>query len=348
MSTSRIQQATNHFRAQLKARQVHAEQILEAAYAEVLKVIEPQLSRLYDQIAAKQQAGEDIPLSWLYEERRLQAIKQLISGQIDQFAAFGKITTGQLQQQAIILGSQLAQTQLEATVPSGVTWSFGVPSIDAIIRLVGATQAGSPLADLFAGFGAEAAKSASDALISGVSLGWGPQRIASQVSQALDVPRWRALTVARTESVRAYKGAALENYRANSDVVGGWIWVCALLKSSCAACVAMHGTRHSLDEQLQDHPCGRCTMAPETKSWADILGPLGIDTSDIKETRLNLQSGSDWLSGQDEATQKAILGPKYNGWSNGDFSLEDMVGENRSQQWGKSIYERSLKDLVST
>src|SRR5260221_1765636 len=346
MSLSQLQSAITHYRQQLKAREAQAEQALEQAYTQVLSTIQPMLDQLYQQISDKLNAGEDIPLSWLYEQHRLETLASWIDDQISQFGTFAQMQVGQLQYQGVQLGQQAAQWLLQATVPAGVNFSFGFPSPQAIANLVGATQAGSPLADLFSGFGAEAAQGVKDALITGLSLGYNPRDIAPSVQQALGISRNRALTISRTEMLRSYRGANLETYRANDDVVDGWIWNCALMKSSCAACVAMHGTFHSLDEELQDHPCGACSPIPHTKSWADILGPLGIDTSGIPETSIDVQSGSEWFDGQSAETQRAILGPKYEAWSNGDFTLDDVVGHASDPVWGDSIYEKSLKELV--
>jgi len=346
MSLSQLQSAITHYRQQLKAHEAQAEQALEQAYAQVLSTIQPMLDQLYQQISDKLDAGEEIPLSWLYEQRRLEAISQYIEGQINHFGMLAQMQVGQLQQQAVQLGQQAAQWLLQATVPTGIQWSFGIPSPSALAQFIGATQVGSPLADLFSGFGAEAAQGVKDALITGLSLGYNPRDIAPSVQQALGISRNRALTISRTEMIRSYRGANLETYRANDDVVDGWIWNCALLKSSCAACVAMHGTFHSLDEELQDHPCGACSPIPHTKSWSDILGPLGIDTSDIPDTSPDIQSGSEWFDGQSAETQRAILGPKYEAWSNGDFTLDDVVGHSSDPVWGDSIYEKSLKELV--
>src|SRR5260221_4805339 len=346
MSLSQLQSTIAHYRQQLKAREVQAEQALEAAYANTLQVIQPMLNHLYQQISDKLDTGEDIPLSWLYEQRRLEALTQFIEGQINQFGMLAKMQQAQRQHMAVQLGQQAGQWLLQATVPAGVTFSFGFPSPQAIANLVGATQAGSPLADLFSGFGAEAAQGVKDALITGLTLGYNPRDIAPQVQQALGISRNRALTISRTEMIRSYRGANLETFRANDDMVDGWIWNCALMKSSCAACVAMHGTEHSLDEELQDHPCGACSPIPHTKSWADILSPLGIDTSGIPETSIDVQSGSEWFDGQSAETQRAILGPKYEAWSNGDFTLDDVVGHASDPVWGDSIYEKSLKELV--
>src|SRR5216684_2105393 len=346
MSLSQLQSAIAHYRAQLKAHEAQAEQALEQAYANTLQVIQGRLNLLYQAIDIQMQSGGNVPIEWLYEQHRMETLEIFIQGQVDQFGALAQMQVGQLQHMAVQLGQQAGQWLLQATVPAGVNFSFGFPSPDAIAHLVGATQAGSPLADLFSGFGAEAAQGVKDALITGLTLGYNPRDIAPQVQQALGISRNRALTISRTEMIRSYRGANQATFQANSDVVDQWIWNCALDRTSCSACVAMHGTEHSLDETLDEHPNGRCSMIPKTKSWSDILSPMGIDSSGIPETSIDVQSGSDWFDGQSEATQRAILGPKYDAWSNGDFTLDDVVGHASDPIWGDSIYEEPLKELV--
>jgi len=343
---SRIQAITQQYRKQLLAREAQAVKTLEASYAHTLATIQPQLDKLYKEIADKQANGETVPLSYLYEQRRLQALKAFITKQINQYAMLGLTQTGQLQHVGAMLGQQSAQAMLQASKPPSIKYSFGVPSPEAITNMVGVTQSGSPLSDLFNGFGEEAANGASKALITGVSLGWNPRRIAPQIEQALGVSRNRALVISRTECLRAYRSMQFANYQANSDVLDGWVWVCALTKNSCAACVAMHGSQHPLSEELQDHPCGRCAAVPLTKSWSDILGPLGVNTDSIPDTSINIPSGSDWFDNQDEDTQKAILGNKYQAFKNGDFDLSDVIHVHNDPDWGKSISEKPLKALV--
>src|SRR5260221_5281116 len=164
MSQGRLQQTIAHYRAQLKAREAQAEQALEAAYANTLQVIQPMLASLYQQISDKSLAGEDIPLSWLYEQRRLEALTQFIEGQINQFGMLAQMQVGQLQHMAVQLGQQAGQWLLQATVPAGVTFSFGFPSPPAIANLLGGTQARSPLAGLFSSLRAAAAPSVQGAL----------------------------------------------------------------------------------------------------------------------------------------------------------------------------------------
>jgi len=346
MSTpGRITQIIQRYRTLLADREAKAVQALEAGYQHTLAVIGPKLDRLYDEMIERLAEGEQIPLSWLYEAGRLEKLKRLIISQVNAYGAQAQLAVGQLQHIGVALGKSAAADLLSAQVPEGIEWAFGVASPRAIADLVGATQAGSPLADLFAGFGEKAAADVASALIRGLTLGDNPRQVARSINQILDEPRQRALTIARTEMNRAYRGAANETYRANADAVEGWIWSADLSRRTCAACIAMNGTEHPLSEDLESHVNCRCAPVPKTKSWSDILGP-DVDTSDLSDTRPQIQSGEDWLAGQSEQTQRAILGAKYQGWSKGDFSLSDVVGHKHDETWGHSIYEKPLKALV--
>lgn len=321
---------------------------LDAAHQRTLKQIATHLDALYDAMVEKLATGDKIPVSWLHEAGRLEAITKLISHAIGQFAALSLMQVQALQHLAVDLGTNAAQAFLHATVPDGIHWSFGLPSLKALAELVGVTQDGSPLADLFNGFGREAAQQVEDALLRGVTLGNNPREIARDVEDALGVSRNRALTIARQESLRCYKNAATETYRENDDVVEQWRWTCALNARTCAACIAMDGTLHPLGEDLESHTCCRCQPVCVTRDWRDILSDAGIDTSslDLPDTRPTLPTGADWLDNQSEAVQKQVLGPRYKGWKAGDFSLKDMVQHVHDPNWGHSIKVKPMKALV--
>jgi SPP1 gp7 family putative phage head morphogenesis protein len=246
------------------------------------------------------------------------------------------------------LGLESAQQMLRDAIPSAVKSVFGVPSTNALESLVGATQKGSPLADLFSGFGKEAADLTTKALVSGVTNGDNPRVIAKGVQDALGVSRQRALVITRNEALRCYKSAALETYRANDDVCGSWIWICDLSDRTCLACILLNGTEHPLSEDMQSHVCCRCSPSPKTRSFADILGDLGISSDSIEETSLSLPSGEDWFMQQSEETQKAIFNSNsaYDLWKSGDVSLQDFIGYNHDKAWGTSVRIKSVKELV--
>jgi SPP1 gp7 family putative phage head morphogenesis protein len=346
MAQGKLQQVTSHYRAQLLAHQQQAEQQLEAWYKYVLATIQPRLNTLYKQIGDMQQSGETIPPSWLYEKNRLGSIKQLIVSHVGSFAHNAAQVVLNLQHVGAALGQQAASAQLEATVPTGIDYQFGVPSLKAITDMVGTLQDGSPLADLFATFGEQAAKDVQSALITGLTLGDNPRKVARSVEQALDVPRSRALTIARTEMIRPYRSAALETYNENSDVVDQWVWIADLSGRTCAACIAMNGTLHDLSEDFESHVNCRCSPSPQTKSWADILPD--VDLSGIEETSVQVQDGSEWFDQQDASTQKQILGSNaaYAAYKDGAITLNDLVGKQHSDAWGTSRYQKSLKEAI--
>jgi len=349
MSQGQMQRHLAQYRQLLLHREQQALQSLERAYQNSLKGIQPRLDRLYDQMVNALGDGEKLPANWLYEAGRLEAIKKFLKGEINHFGVLAQLTTGQLQRFGVQLGERAALDLLKATLPTGVKWSFGVPSPAAIANLVGATQAGSPLADLFSGFGAEAAENVSKALITGLTAGDNPRKVATDVQQALGTSRNRALTISRNEMLRCYKSAALESYRANDDIMSQWRWQADKSGRTCAVCLAMDGSLHDLDEDFESHVQCRCAPVPVTKSWEDILSGTGIDTS-IPETSASAddyQSGSDWFAQQSEAVQRQVLGnAKYKAYQNGDLELSDLVGVSHDEKWGASRYEKSLKDAL--
>lgn len=339
--SGRLQSVIAQYRQQLLHHEAQAQASLNSAHAHTIAKIQPHIDKITKQIGDAQQSGQPVPLHWLYEQNRLKTTKALISGQIDQYGALAKGTTVALKKKGVQLGEQSGIAQLDATMPESTPYSFGVPSDQAIASIVGSTQKGSPLADLFAGFGAEAADRVGKILISAITLGDNPRKIARDVEDALDISRARALTICRTECLRAYRMSNLATFQANDDICEGWVWISSLDARCCASCIAMHGTVHSLDEELQGHPNCRCSRAAKTKDWSDILG-MDIGISSPKPLL-----GSDWFDDQSEAVQRQILGSNaaYEAYDKG-ASLSDFVGINHDKDWGSSVYQRSAKEVA--
>ena len=92
----------------------------------------------------------------------------------------------------------------------------------------------------------------------------------------------------------------------------------------------MDGTVHRLNERLDDHPNGRCVMAPLPKGMP----------------RPERQTGAEWFAAQSEDVQRQVLGRDgYEAYRNGEVTLGDFVGRKRSAEWGTMRYARSLKAI---
>jgi hypothetical protein len=279
-----------------------------------------------------------IPLSFATSSN-YQVVSQ-IKTSINHFGESIKPIIGQVIQHGTQHGTAMAHAQMQASVPRGHTYTFALAHPD-----ISAQHRAALTYHLFDKYGNDAANVAIEAIKQGVIAGRGPLIIARDLMSTLDISLVSALNTSRTESMYALRSATLENYRANDDVVDAWIWY-ATLGTACAMCTAMHGTEHSLDEEMDSHNNCRCCQVPKTKSWADIFAGTGIDGDSIPETTIDVQSGATWFADQSEAQQRDILGPsKYNAYKAGAITLNDLVGKTRDKQWGASQYEKSLKDL---
>jgi SPP1 gp7 family putative phage head morphogenesis protein len=247
------------------------------------------------------------------------------------------------QQRAAVAAAQAHAAELVPAAagdgPPGVAVRFDRLPTGALEELVGALADGSPLADLLGELGPAAARSVREALVAGLATGQGPRAIARRIRADLGGSLARALTIARTETLRAYRESSRRAYRANDDVVAGWIWHAQLGPRTCAACWAMHGSRHALDERLDGHPNCRCSMIPVTKSWAELGFP------GVPDARPVIEPGEEAFRRLPAADQLAVLGPaKHAAYRAGEIGLADLVARDRSERWGTTRREASLAE----
>src|SRR5699024_8554490 len=143
--------------------------------------------------------------------------------------------------------------------------------------------------------------------------------------------RNRALTIARTEQLDAYRDASRRHNLANRDVLQGWRWIADLSDRTCRSCLAMHGTDHPIQEAGPiDHHQGRCTRVPITKSWAD----LGVDADEPPDATPN---AADWFEQQPEQVQRDILTNRgYEAWRAGDYPMSDWSARRSTPGWRDS------------
>lgn len=113
-----------------------------------------------------------------------------------------------------------------------------------------------------------------------------------------------------------------------------------LLVHNCMSCVAMHGTEHTLDEALDDHHAGRCTMLPITLSARE----LGLNVSEETQT---VQSGEEWFRSLSREKQIATMGAsKWKAWNAGEFDFAQLSEPYQNDVYGQMRREASLKGLI--
>jgi hypothetical protein len=213
----------------------------------------------------------------------------------------------------------------------GITAPFATLPADALHHLAGHLQDGTPLSDVFNRYGDDAAESMKQVLFTGVAQGVGARKIASGLVKVVQtLTRYKAMQIARTESLRAYRQAAIGTYQQNADITDGWVWYCENLPSSCVSCLFMDGTEHEFSEPFfGSHPQCRCSAQPRFKNHKSNWG----------------KPGREWFADQDDETQSQMLGPSmYNLYAAGHVTLGDLV-DRRDSPWGPTCNTKSVIQL---
>ena len=331
------------FRAALVARDAAAAARIVEAYGLAYRRIERDLAAITARIAAAQAAGEPLGVSWAFQQMRLTNLRATVASEIRRFAVVvaDEVLASQATnvRVAVAEARTLAMLAVEETTP-GLVATFLDPDPRSLESLVGFLSDGSPLRDLLDELPAHAVRSVEGALVEAVSTGRNPRETALRMRRALGGNVNRALTIARTESLRAYRETTRETYAANGDVVRGWVWHSARDSRTCSVCWAMHGSEFENREPLGSHPNCRCALVPKTATWEE----LGVEG--LPDTTPRVEPGPAAFARLPKTTQKRILGPgKFALYEAGEIDLPDLVRKTDDPRWGPSRSERPLRAL---
>lgn len=341
-----LRAAVERHREALLRRERAAAGRMVRAYGAAWSRISRDLTGLTERIEEARASGEEVSVSWLYQVDRLEALRAAVEREIGEFAfAAEAVVTAEQRaavEAALADSRELARAAL-GRAPGTVEMPWNRLPREAVQDLVGALSDGSPLAALLAELPGRAGEGVARALTTGVALGRGPRELAREVRRELGGNLARALTISRTETLRAYRESSRRSYGENSDVVRRWRWHAELGDRTCASCLAMHGTEHETEEALESHVNCRCAMVPVPISWEE-LGLAGVP-----DTRPDPgPSGEEWLERQDDGVVAKILGPSgAEAWQRREVSLRDFVHETYSSRWGITRRQASLQDALA-
>jgi SPP1 gp7 family putative phage head morphogenesis protein len=296
---------------------------LSQAYSRIDKSLTRQLRELQREIEQAQKEGKTVNRDWLRRSFRYQSLIRQVKAEVSGYSAGVSQFIEAKQQQAFDLGQLHATSLITAAMPE---ITFARLPTEAINELVGVMQDGTPLSKVLDRLGGEAARDIREALITGLGSGHGAAKIGRSIRQIIDIPRWNALRLARTEVMRAYRQSSLETYAANDDVLDGWYWLSAKSTRTCAACWDLHGTFFPLSKTFfPAHVACRCTSVPA-----------------VKGSHPDIQTGSVAFANLPADEQQTILGPsRYEMYVSGT-SLDDFVILTRDKDWGGAYQVRPL------
>lgn len=182
-------------------------------------------------------------------------------------------------------------------------------------------------------------------LVHGISDGDNGEDVArttARVQAAWDLTLTRAVNIARTEILDAYRNAMWRSDQANSDVLAGWVWTSALDRRTCPGCWSKHGTVYPASTPGPwDHQQGRCARVPVVRPWRE----LGID---LEEPPGAIRDARSVFDGLDEKDQLKIMGPaRLAALRAGQVEWSDLAIRRSTSGWRDSFAARSVSDLLN-
>lgn len=357
------------FQKRLLKQERRASSQMVRAYQSAWKRLREQIDALqaeYDKAIAE---GEEVSQNWWYKKQRAHELERQIAEELNKFSIWADKLISDEQKRVIEETLEHTDDMMmlgldERALRLNIMFNRINPR--AIEAMVGITQKQSPLYKLFMKLAREGAQNAVNALRNGITLGWNPRKVARLIRDALGTALNRALTIARTETLRAQRIAANENYRANDGVVKGWRWSASLDGRTCPSCYAMHGTIHPLSETMESHVNCRCTSIPQTHSYQELFERYGLNPEDgsnidlmnnreevykkynISPDKLRrVMGGEEAFRSLSEAEQRGILGnTRWLAWRDGKLNFGDFVKKTYDPEYGGGIGLPSLRETL--
>jgi len=332
--------AMREFKAGLLQREAGQMREMAGRWLGVERALEAQVDALAYDFAQRRENGKAITPGALY---RMTRYKSLLAQTKEQFAEYagwaeGRVREGQEREGRVSL-TEAAQA-IQLSYEGRVGPQFDRLPVEAIESMVGVAGDGRPLGDLLReriapGYSGDQRASVwaqlTQALVDSTALGRNPRDTARKMRDSLAGGLTKALTIARSEQMRVYRQAGLDQYKA-SGVVQGQKRLAAHDSRVCAACIADEGTLYSLEATISDHPQGRCTAVPLVDGMPEI----------------HWLSGEAWFRTQPEGVQRSILGPgKFDAWRDGQFEFGALATPTFDETWGAGLRPTSLADLLA-
>ena len=286
--------------------------------------------------------------AWLYRQERYRSLIESLQLNLAEWLGAAHTQITEAKRESLTVATVDAEDLALAAMGRGpdrgelaIRASFMALPAAALDAMIGRTSEGQPLALLLLQAIPEHTVAVRDALIAGVGRGLGTREIAREVRNASNEPLTRALTIARTEVIGAYRQATDMAYR-ESSVVRAWQWYAALNERTCPVCLAMHGTTHPLEESLDSHPACRCTKLPVTPSWSE-LGFAGVP-----DERPEIPTGAAEFERMTHDERLAIVGPaRLQLIESGEATLQDLISFTQSAVWGRGRKLTPLAELTA-
>lgn len=298
-------------------------------WLEIERRLDADITALAFEMQRLKDEGKIITESVLLKSQRYKQLRDQMEREIAKYNrdyAVGMIADQQAQYAK--LGIDAAQTAMRSAMGT-IGYNFNLINIDAVMNMIGFAGNGSPLYTLLQKDYGDAVSGLTNALINGIARGYGPVKTAREMANGFGMGLDRAILIARTETIRSYRTATTEQYRASGAVTGYRRLV--YKPTACLACLMRDGEYFDVAEELSDHPGGMCTSISSIRGVKDV----------------QWETGKQWFNKLSPDEQRAKMGAeKYQLWKDGQFKLDDLSRLQHSSVWGDSPRVATISELL--
>lgn len=314
-----IYELSEDFKKAMEAKELKTLLVLSQAY---IAALENLLPLVMDFIEEASELPKPLQEKDAIKLARYKTLVDQLTAELTTLEAEVKKQGGSLQASAVQQGAKDATALITNQFPPGDPQldAFNQLPRDAIRELLSFAQPGGPLAAILEANGEGTLAKATQVLLDGLVQGKSPNEIVKAFQREWGGSLDRALRIVRTETLRSYREASRNLYKANSGVVTGYVRSAAKNPRTCIACLAADGRFYDLETPLDEHPNGRCALIPVTQYYQ----PPG-------------ETGQQWFDSQPEAVQAQMLGPKKYAEYKSGKDLWDFVKVHESALWGDSL-----------
>lgn len=331
-------------RARLNDATLAVEVELTRAWVNAWDSLSADLQETVENILARTAKGERVPRYLLTRDERLRQALAQVHDTILTLVAAVNDTTVERVRSTIVTASDDTRQVLTTQAPPGQALPFVQPDPDALDAII--ARSGERIVALSKGLPENVMRVVRSNLMRGITVGDNPRTVAArmvrQAGTGFDGGLARAMTIARTEMLDAYRQASTLNALANKDLIVGRRWLSTLSPRTCPSCLSKHGEVFPPDTSgPDDHPNGRCAFVDVLKPWSE-LGFPGINEPDpVWADR------DEWWDTLHEDTKRGILGPgKYRLMADGDIGWADLSVKRSADGWRDSYVTPPLAHLV--
>lgn len=319
------------FRDELGRREEAVMKQMAQLWLNVERGVRAEAERLTEEIARRQALGEAVPIQFVRRWERYQRYTEQAQAQLRSYDAAVQPILERGVRANLQLGLDSANETLELAYSGIEAPSWSRLNVEAVEQMAGMLRPTTALGALLRRGSDLAFDEAEAALVRGLALGRGAKQVAADIADAAGFSFERSILIARTEMNRAYRFASTAQYRDSGVVTGFRRQV--YKPTACFACLMMDGEYYPVEQELYDHPRGKCGLVPvvvggHSPSW---------------------ETGKEWFTKLPEEEQRRIMGAgRYELWKGGGVrDLRSMVWMKPNAQWGPAPAVIPLKELVN-